>query len=83
MVWFFRLISNDFSSYDLSKVPFMAEIVRNGGYMPQEVIMIGDSYNHDIVPAKKLGIQSVHVKDVSDTEFVIRNLLSVWLWVVI
>ena len=81
--WFAGLISNDFSSYDLSKVPFMAEIVRNGGYSPQEVVMIGDSYNHDIVPSKKLGIQSIHVKDVNDTEFVIRNLLSVWLWVVI
>ncbi len=75
--WFAGLISNDFTSYDLSKFPFMADVVRNGNYRPDEVIMIGDSYYHDIVPAKKLGIQTAHVKDVVDTEFIVRNLLSV------
>ena len=75
--WFTGIISNNYTSYDMSKVPYMAEVVKNGGYNPQEVIMIGDSYHHDIVPAKKLGIQAAHVLDVNDTEFVIRNLLSV------
>ncbi len=75
--WFKDIICNDYRSYDMSKAPYMANIVIDGGYNPNEVIMIGDSYYHDIVPAKKIGLQQANVLDVKQTEMVIRNLLSV------
>lgn len=75
--WFADILCNDYRSYDMSKAPYMADVVRSGGYSPKEVIMIGDSYYHDIVPAKKIGLQQAHILDVKQTEIVIRNLLSV------
>ena len=75
--WLKDIVCNDYRSYDMSKAPFMANIVRRENCRPNEAIMIGDSYNHDIVPAKKIGLQHAHIFDVSQTEMVIRNLLMV------
>ena len=38
---------------------FFNRIVQNLGFTPQECIMVGNDYNKDIIPAKKIGMQTI------------------------
>lgn len=38
---------------------FFSKIVQTLGFTPQECIMVGNDYNKDIIPAKKIGIQTI------------------------
>jgi len=38
---------------------FFSKIVQVLGFTPQECIMVGNDYNKDIIPAKKIGMQTI------------------------
>jgi len=38
---------------------FFNRIVQTLGFTPQECIMVGNDYNKDIIPAKKIGMQTI------------------------
>ncbi|MGE7717476.1 HAD family hydrolase [Priestia megaterium] len=38
---------------------FFSKIVQTLGFTPQECIMVGNDYNKDIIPAKKIGMQTI------------------------
>ncbi|PEE42685.1 HAD family hydrolase [Priestia megaterium] len=38
---------------------FFSKIVQVLGFIPQECIMVGNDYNKDIIPAKKIGMQTI------------------------
>ncbi|MHA2960510.1 HAD family hydrolase [Priestia megaterium] len=44
---------------------FFNKIVQTLGITPQECIMIGNDYNKDIIPAKKIGMQTILFSQVS------------------
>lgn len=73
---FSGIVSNDFLSDDMSKAPFMQKISDSLHLENDEVLMIGDSYCHDIVPAKNLGMNACWVQDVSQTEQVLKDLIN-------
>ena len=39
------------------------------GYEPSECIMVGDSFNHDIMPASELGIKAIWVTDEESSDY--------------
>ena len=47
-------------NYDKSKS--YQQILDEFGFKPQEIIVIGDKYKTDLLPAKKLGMKTVHMK---------------------
>ena len=74
--WFAACVSNDFKSEDMAKSNFMKKIIKDTGLKPQEILMVGDSEDHDIAPAAKLKMQTFHVKDIHDTEEIFEKLIK-------
>lgn len=74
--WIVDVVVNDYKSDDMSKIHAMRKILEKENIRPSEAIMIGDSYNHDIVPANELKMNNVWVKDVSETEDAIRKIID-------
>ena len=66
--WFKKCVSNDYKVKPYSKARFMKKIMIEEGVEPYEVLMVGDSLECDIKPAKRLGFQTFHVQNVEDTE---------------
>ncbi len=75
--WFKGCISNDFKSENMSKTCDMLKIVKLEKLKKNEVLMIGDSLKSDIIAANNAGIESFQVRDVDDTEFILKNLLEI------
>lgn len=73
---FKRSISNEYRREDMSKAPYMREILAFGKYKADEILMVGDSYEFDIIPANRVGIKSQMVNHVSDTEKLILDLIK-------
>ena len=47
---------------------FFNKIVQTLDFTPQECIMVGNDYNKDIIPAKKIGMQTILFSQVSNKE---------------
>jgi len=44
-------------------VKIFKEMLRRTKFKPKEVIMIGDTYENDILPARSIGMNAIHLKD--------------------
>ena len=74
---FKECISNEYKREDMSKAPYMLKILSYGKYNSDEILMVGDSFEFDIIPARKVGIKSYLVGHVSETENLIKNLIDI------
>lgn len=71
------IYSNEYTDEGYTKIPMMKKILNKTGLKPEEIIMVGDSEKSDIVPAKLVGFQTYHVKDVFDTSEFLKKLIEV------
>ena len=60
----------------MTKTPYMKKIIDETGFAPNEILMVGDSYQNDIIPAKQLGMQTYLVNTVDETEYIFNKLAS-------
>lgn len=74
--WLSGVVVNDYESDDMTKIHAMKKIQDTENLKPNEIVMIGDSYVHDIVPASKLKFGTVWVQDVRDTESAIEEIIE-------
>lgn len=74
--WFAGIYSNTYDDETYSKIPVMKRIMNETGLKPSEIIMIGDSENSDIKPAKLLGFQTKHIKNVFETTEILKELTN-------
>lgn len=58
--YFNGIYSANFLLKDSSKTPILKEIIKKENISPEELLMIGDSFSHDIEPAKKLNCQTLY-----------------------
>ena len=72
---FIKILSNEYTRGDYTKIPMMKKVLQETGLKPDEIIMIGDSEKSDIVPAKLMGFQTAHIEHVSDTEKLLNKLI--------
>lgn len=70
------IVSNQYNDEKLSKIPMMKKILEDTGLKANEIVMVGDSEKADIIPAKLLGFQTYHVKDVFDTQDFLQKLID-------
>lgn len=73
---FSGIYDNKYDDETYSKISVMKRVLDETGFKPNEVIMIGDSENSDIKPAKLLGFQSKHIKTVFETEEILQELVN-------
>ncbi len=73
---FEAIYSNEYNDEGYTKIPMMRKILKETGLKPNEIVMVGDSEKSDIVPAKLVGFQTYHVKDVYDTEDFLQKLID-------
>ena len=74
--WFTGIYSNTYDDETYSKIPVMKRVLTETGLKPNEIIMVGDSENSDIKPAKLLGFQAKHIKSVFETSDVLQELTN-------
>ena len=74
--WFTGIYSNTYDDETYSKIPVMKRVMNETGLKPNEIIMIGDSENSDIKPAKLLGFQTKHIKNVFETTEILQELTN-------
>ena len=60
---FEKIYVNQFDKNDYSKKPILNMLMKENDLVSSEVLMVGDSQNHDIHPAKDLGLHTMLVKD--------------------
>lgn len=75
--WFDDILQNQYDDEGYTKIPMMKSVLEQTGLKPEEIVMVGDSEKSDIMPAKIVGFQTYHVKDVFDTEKFLNRLLEV------
>ncbi len=62
--YFKAILSNNFIPKDLTKMARLKDIfILEEGIKPQEILMVGDSMQYDILPAKALGMQTMIIKN--------------------
>lgn len=54
------IMSANIFAKDKTKVPVLKKIIKKEGIFPSELLMVGDSYSHDIMPAIKVGAETFH-----------------------
>lgn len=69
-----KVYSNGYNVKDITKAVNYKKIIKRNKVNPDEVIMIGDNYASDIIPAQSLGMQFKHIQDVNETIEFINNL---------
>ena len=74
--WFAGIYSNTYDDETYSKIPVMKRVLTETGLKPNEIIMIGDSENSDIKPAKLLGFQTKHIKSVFETTDILQEITN-------
>lgn len=57
------IIINEFKTENSSKQEFFESLMKKHNVKPDEVLIIGDSYKHDIIPAKNLKMNYYHCKN--------------------
>jgi FMN phosphatase YigB (HAD superfamily) len=73
---FCEIIDNKFKADDLSKTEYYLDILNKYNLKPENVLVVGDSFNSDILPALKLKMQSRLICDANETNKVINQLLK-------
>ena len=58
-----KIYSNRFDVDDLSKTKRLKELIAELDVIPSQVLMVGDSIVNDLIPARKLGLKTLHVVD--------------------
>ena len=58
--YFKEILSANIVAKDKTKVPVLKKIIKKEGIFPSELLMVGDSFSHDIMPAIKVGAQTFH-----------------------
>ncbi len=71
---FKKIYFNQFLAQDTTKGVFYKEILANEKVMPQEVLVIGDNFRDDLVPAQKLNMQTLETHNLSDLYSFFDNL---------
>lgn len=74
--YFSGIYDNQYDDETYSKISVMKRVLDETALKPNEIIMIGDSENSDIKPAKLLGFQTKHIKTVFETEDVLQELVN-------
>lgn len=57
------IIINEFKTENPSKQEFFESLMKKHNVKPDEVLIIGDSYKHDIIPAKNLKMNYYHCRN--------------------
>lgn len=73
---FTEIIDNKFKTNDLTKTEYYLNILRKYNLDPQTVLVVGDSFNSDILPALSLKLQVRLINDANETNEVIDDLLN-------
>lgn len=73
---FQEILSNQYDDEKYSKIPMMKKVLEQTGLKANEIVMVGDNKKTDIIPAKLLGFQTYHVKDVWDTQDFLQKLID-------
>lgn len=60
---FYKISSNKFNKEDLSKAKVIKDILNLENLKPSQVLMVGDSMEYDILPAKQLGLNTLLLKE--------------------
>ena len=56
---FKEIFTNSFESMESTKTFFYKQILEREGVKPSEILVVGDHYNNDLIPAKNLGMQTL------------------------
>lgn len=59
---FKKIYSNQFKKEDLSKTKRLKDILKQSKLNPSQILMVGDSIQYDLLPAKQLGMQVLLVE---------------------
>jgi len=73
---FVKVMSNQYTPGDLTKLPMMKQILQETKLNPDEIVMVGDSELCDKEPAEKLGFQTYVVDNVFDTSNFFEKLIA-------
>lgn len=73
---FTEILDNEFKSKDLSKAIRYKEILKSEKIKPEEILVVGDSFESDLVPAKNLGMQIILVETAKETDEIILKLIN-------
>lgn len=73
---FSGIYNNKYDDEGYTKIPIMKKVLKETGLRSDEIIMIGDSENSDIRPAKLMGFQTKHIKSVSEVEELFQELIN-------
>ena len=57
---FKEILSANIVAKDKTKVPVLKKIIKKEGIFPSELLMVGDSFSPDIMPAIKVGAETFH-----------------------
>lgn len=63
---FSGIYGNQFLPNDMTKMPRYQMIMRESKLLPEQILVLGDNFNIDIVPAISLGFSTLHVKTKDD-----------------
>ncbi len=70
------ILSNNYDDEGYTKIPMMKRVLEETRLKSDEIIMIGDSEDSDIKPAKLIGFQSCLVESVDDTLKILQDLIN-------
>lgn len=73
---FTGIYDNKYDDETYSKIPVMRKVLKETGLKPDEILMIGDSENSDIKPAKLIGFQTKHIHSVFETQEILQELIG-------
>ncbi len=74
--WFKNIICNQFIKEDVTKQHYYKDILGYEQCEANQAFVFGDSYNSDILPAQKLGINAFLVKNVFEITKIIEEILN-------
>lgn len=73
--YFKKIYRNSFLKEDITKAVVYKEIIKREKVNAEEILIIGDNYNNDIVPALGLGINGIHSTTLEQTKQVLEDLI--------
>lgn len=69
------IFTNSFEVEDISKYPQYQHILKLENVSPNQIIVVGDNYTNDIVPALKLGLNGYHAPTLEKV-YNLRNVIN-------
>ena len=73
--YFKKIYQNNFLKSDMSKAVAYKKILKKEKVKPTQIVVIGDNYHNDILPALDLGMQGACVGGLEDVRTVLGNLI--------